>query len=72
MAAISWKYYIVFCVTNAVLFIFVWSFLPETKGYSLEEVAIAFDDEVGVKNAIPVLSEKGEMEASRFHIEEAH
>jgi Sugar (and other) transporter len=35
MAAISWKYYIVFCVINAALFVFVGFFLPETKGYSL-------------------------------------
>jgi MFS family permease len=71
MAAISWKYYIVFCVTNALLVVFVWFFLPETKGYSLEEVAIAFVDEAAVRNAIPVFLKKDEMEASRIHIEEA-
>jgi MFS family permease len=59
MAAISWKYYIVFCVTNAVLFVFAWFFLPETKGYNLEEVAIAFDHEAAVRSAIPVSYAKG-------------
>jgi MFS family permease len=41
--AIGWRYYIVFTVLAAVWFIFIWFVFPETKGMSLEEVAIVFD-----------------------------
>jgi MFS family permease len=42
--AISWRYYIVFTALAAVWFIFIWFVFPETKGMSLEEVAIVFDN----------------------------
>ncbi|KAL3443435.1 general substrate transporter [Aspergillus insuetus] len=41
--AIGWRYYIVFTVLAAVWFIFIWFVFPETKGMSLEEVAVVFD-----------------------------
>ncbi|KAL2849645.1 general substrate transporter [Aspergillus pseudodeflectus] len=43
LEAIGWKYYIVFTVLAAVWFIFIWFVFPETKGMSLEEVAVVFD-----------------------------
>jgi hypothetical protein len=40
---IGWKYYIVFCCFLLVIGTVTWSVFPETKGYSLEEIAVLFD-----------------------------
>ncbi|KAJ5633365.1 hypothetical protein N7490_009704 [Penicillium lividum] len=45
MDAISWKYYIVYCCVIAAEFVLVYFCFPETKGHSLEEVALIFDGE---------------------------
>lgn len=42
---IGWRYYIVFCVLLVVIVLNTYLFYPETKGYSLEEMARLFDDE---------------------------
>ncbi|CCL98787.1 uncharacterized protein FIBRA_00792 [Fibroporia radiculosa] len=44
--SIDWKYYIVFICLNAVDFIIIAFFFPETKGKSLEEMAEVFGDEI--------------------------
>lgn len=43
LANIGWHYYIVFCCLLVVIFATVWFLFPETKGYSLEEIAEIFD-----------------------------
>ncbi|KIX05709.1 uncharacterized protein Z518_03681 [Rhinocladiella mackenziei CBS 650.93] len=43
MDAISWRYYIVWCVIIAINFTLIFFFFPETKGRALEEVAEIFD-----------------------------
>jgi hypothetical protein len=43
MAAIKWKYYIVFCIFLGILVILIYCLFPETKGHSLEEIALIFD-----------------------------
>ncbi|RSL92094.1 hypothetical protein CEP52_014009 [Fusarium oligoseptatum] len=43
MAKIGWKYYIVFCVLDALFIAQVWFLFPETKGKSLEELASLFE-----------------------------
>jgi sugar porter (SP) family MFS transporter len=43
MKAITWKYYIVWCVALAIHLTVMYFFFPETKGLGLEEVAIIFD-----------------------------
>lgn len=43
MEAISWKYYIVWCVVIAVHLVIIYFYFPETKGRALEEVAEIFD-----------------------------
>lgn len=40
---IGWHYYIVFCVLLVIIFATTWFLFPETKGYSLEEIAGIFD-----------------------------
>lgn len=40
---IGWKYYIVFCILLVIIFAVTYFFYPETKGYSLEEIAKIFD-----------------------------
>jgi Sugar (and other) transporter len=46
MKAITWKYYIVFDCCLGVLLVLIYFFFPETKGHSLEEIALIFDKEI--------------------------
>lgn len=43
MASLGWRYYIVFCVLDALFVGAVWVLFPETKGKSLEELAGLFE-----------------------------
>ncbi|KAH7116507.1 sugar transporter [Dactylonectria estremocensis] len=43
--AIAWKYYILFAVVLLVATLTIYFFYPETKGHSLEEMAVIFDGE---------------------------
>ncbi|PSK33666.1 hypothetical protein C7M61_005276 [Candidozyma pseudohaemuli] len=45
MDNIGWRYYIVFCVILLFAVLNTYFFYPETKGYSLEEIAVLFDGE---------------------------
>ncbi|KAJ3939116.1 uncharacterized protein N0V96_010553 [Colletotrichum fioriniae] len=47
---IGWRYYIVFCCFLAVFFVVTWVLFPETKGHSLEEIAVIFDGPQAVEN----------------------
>ncbi|KAJ5634257.1 general substrate transporter [Penicillium herquei] len=42
---LGWKYYIVFCCFLVCILITVSFYIPETKGHTLEEIAIIFDGE---------------------------
>ena len=42
---LGWKYYIVFCVFLAGILATVYFYFPETKGHTLEEIAVIFDGE---------------------------
>jgi cyanate permease len=57
LEAIGWKYYIVFLACLTMYGIIIWFFYPETRGYSLEQIAIIFDGEDGA-----VKIEKEELE----------
>jgi MFS family permease len=47
LEAISWKYYIVYiCILVLILFVVYFTY-PETKGYTLEEVAVVFEEDKG-------------------------
>lgn len=43
MAKLGWRYYILFCILDALFIVQVWLLFPETKGKSLEELADIFD-----------------------------
>jgi|TARA_R110002003_G_scaffold357_6_gene19128 hypothetical protein len=45
LESIGWKYYFVFVVVLVVMFITVYFFYPETRGYTLEHMAVLFDGE---------------------------
>lgn len=42
---LGWRYYIVFCVLLLFILVTMYFYFPETRGYSLEEIAIIFDGE---------------------------
>lgn len=43
MGTLGWRYYIIFCVLDALFTAAVWLLFPETKGKSLEELADLFE-----------------------------
>ena len=45
LEAIAWKYYIVFIAVLAVMLVTVYFLYPETRGYTLEQIAVVFDGE---------------------------
>ncbi|KAJ5193386.1 general substrate transporter [Penicillium cf. viridicatum] len=45
LQGIKWKFYIIFIPWVAIEFVVVYFVYPETKGYSLEEIAVIFDGE---------------------------
>jgi len=60
LAAIGWKYYLVYCAWLPVELIVVILFYKETKGKTLEELAVIFDGEVAA------------VVGNRLHIDVAH
>lgn len=45
LESLGWKYYFVFVVVLIIMGFTVYFFYPETKGYTLENIAILFDGE---------------------------
>jgi MFS family permease len=73
LKAIGWKYYILFCCILALFFVLIFFLFPETKGYTLEEIAEVFDgnaaDKLGpddVKVDEQNAAEGGQIEARRL------
>lgn len=68
--AIHWKYYIVFIVVLAVMLVTVYFTYPETRGYTLEQIAVVFDGEDSA--AAVVAHEKMEEIGAEHDGETAH
>lgn len=51
--AIAWRYYIVFIVVLMAFGVTAYFFYPETKGYSLEQIAVIFDGPDALVGGIP-------------------
>ncbi|KAF8247559.1 general substrate transporter [Wilcoxina mikolae CBS 423.85] len=69
LEAISWKYYIVYCIWLAIEFGFVYVYFVETRYTPLEEIAAYFDDPVAekVKERVEeALTEKSHTAPSKF------
>lgn len=69
--AIAWKYYIVFIIMLALLLITVFFAYPETRGHTLEQMAVVFD---GVDSAAPppeVVSTKTQTLVSHMDVSKA-
>lgn len=49
LSTIGWKYYIVFICVLVIMLVVVWFLYPETKGYTLEQVAVVFDGEEAMR-----------------------
>ncbi|KXJ88645.1 sugar transporter [Microdochium bolleyi] len=66
---LGWKYYILFCVLLFLWIVFVWFAIPETRGHTLEQMAVVFDGEDAVPTQTVVLHEKQEVESDAKHID---
>lgn len=74
MEAITWKYYIVWCVNLLVLWVIVYFALPETHGKDLEDVGEAFGSDyltgrAAVEHALADKGEKGFLGVEEDHVE---
>ena len=61
LGAIGWKYYIVFVVVLFIVILTIYFCYPETKGHSLEEMAVIFDGESAAVTGLDIDADvKGE------------
>jgi MFS family permease len=61
-AALAWKFYFVYLACLAVFLILIYFFFPETKGRTLEEIAVVFDGPTAhASSQLFVKSEKKEV-----------
>ncbi|KAH6668405.1 general substrate transporter [Halenospora varia] len=52
--AITWKYYIVYCVILVGVIAMIYFYYPEMRGYSLEEIARIFDGDSAAPHVDPI------------------
>lgn len=61
LESIAWRYYIVFVVVLVIYGVTVWYAYPETRGFSLEQMAVVFDGDAA---EVPYPSDTAERSAS--------
>jgi H+/Cl- antiporter ClcA len=66
---LGWKYYILFCVLLFLWMFFVYFVIPETRGHTLEQMAVIFDGEDAVPGQAVVLQEKLDAEGDVSHVD---
>jgi hypothetical protein len=54
MAKLKWKFYLINASWNVIFLLIVYFFYPETKGVSLEEIAVFFDGSQFIDGALAV------------------
>lgn len=72
LAAIDWKYYFVFVAVLLVFGVTAFFYYPETKGYSLEQIAVIFDgDDALVRGPVDIVKsvQADKMDSSAVHEE---
>lgn len=52
-AEVGWKYYLVFIIIPLLGVVLVWKYFPETKGLSLEEIAVGFGENAVLMGLAP-------------------
>ncbi|KDQ57000.1 hypothetical protein JAAARDRAFT_280302 [Jaapia argillacea MUCL 33604] len=70
MTNIGWKFYIVFVCLNAIDFLIIMFLFPETKGKTLEEMAVVFGDDVDARQVLDdhgVSEKAGDMTKHEVH-----
>ncbi|KAL2205950.1 sugar transporter [Sarocladium strictum] len=67
LASLGWKYYTLFCVLLLLWIVFIYFVVPETRGYTLEQMAVVFDGEDAVPLQTVVLEEKGDADTVVKH-----
>ncbi|KAI4864417.1 hexose transporter [Hypoxylon rubiginosum] len=70
MENIGWKYYIVFCCLLVVFLAVTWVLFPETKGHSLEDIAVLFDGPEADEARVDAKIMESEMIAHGTHHDE--
>lgn len=64
---IGWKYYIVFIVILILLGLTVYFYYPETRGHTLEQMAVIFDGDDAEVPAATVMAERSRSIVSEKH-----
>ncbi|KEY64402.1 hypothetical protein S7711_08462 [Stachybotrys chartarum IBT 7711] len=70
LESIGWRYYIVFCVLLVIFFFITYFLFPETKGYSLEEIASLFDGEDSTSPSSMMTKNREELATKTDHMED--
>ncbi|KAG7924678.1 hypothetical protein KL925_005109 [Ogataea polymorpha] len=66
--AIGWRYYCVYLGVQVIIFVVIYLTFPETKGYSLEEIALIFDKDQATQAGLEADPE--EKQSARVSVKE--
>ncbi|KAL3454101.1 general substrate transporter [Aspergillus insuetus] len=70
LAALQWRFYFVYVAVLVIECVVIWFYFVETRGPTLEEIAVLFDGEDARVGGVGVLSAKGEGEQPVSYHEE--
>jgi MFS family permease len=67
--AVAWKFYFVYIACLASFFVIIYLLFPETKGHTLEEIAVVFDGPAVQASPGHTLEDNGEKKADSCNFE---